>query len=229
MTKKVVLFLIMAFAVATTFTSMEERPYLSKKVSIGKSSAKIAAGIVGAALPFSRFFLIAFGRYRFANSLKQVGVISLGSLVAVPTAISSAKFSGWFTDQVVALCSGLGFTVSKILRVYDINYEQYQLLIDAARKKNFELPKVYTDELYKQQFGQNWQPQLQDLLINDQDFAVYLCNQKKLSFKESCLVRMIELGAALDAIYNNQKPDKTKQVGCAFDFYYKLGFLKDGE
>ncbi len=150
---------------------------------------------------------------------------------ACGVALCAAGFTGGYTamdalaTQLFARQNGVSYSVQKIALFYDINVEQYRAVLERAQTKNSTALCDALSVLLAQHCGANWQKELSEFLTHYRDFAAYLIGLKRSSLneRELLMLRMIEIGAALENLYFGSKPSKKQMVAQAAKLYQQIG------
>ena len=133
---------------------------------------------------------------------------------------------GIVANRAIAFRHGVRFSTEKICRFFKINIRQYKALVVSAEKRDLKLMRSSLEELYAKRFGPDWEKKLHDLLYKYENYANFLVLKKSKASSESQkdFLRMIELGVAINSMYQKKKPSYAKSVEFARSIYQALGF-----
>ncbi len=142
-------------------------------------------------------------------------------------AVAGYNLGGYLINRGIAWRHGVRYSTEKICRFFNLNIGQYKTLVLSAEKKDLKEIREALADFYEKRFGQTWKKRLFNLLYKYDCYASYLVKNKKklLSESERDLLRMIEIGAAINTIYDSKKPSAVKCVEAACTMYQLLGFM----
>lgn len=213
--KKTLLFFLCAVFGIQAF---QDAPSLTGR----QRAARIALRGIGASVGLVGIPVIATSRDPYHRDDTQA---------ACGMALCVAGFTGGYTAmdmlaiKLFARQNGVSYSVQKIALFYDLNVEQYRAVLERAQVKNSTELRDALSVLLAKHCGANWQKELSEFLMHYRDFATYLVGLKRSSLneRELLMLRMIEIGAALENLYFGSKPSKKQMVAQAAKLYQQIG------
>ncbi len=167
--------------------------------------------------------------------------------VGAYTAGAAGSLLGYKVAKKIAIFAlakkhGVSIPVEQISIEYDVNIEQYRLLLEAAEQKNTEQLRAAIEEIFPLRFKRNWREYfgmlakiplsvrsalaISPLRIAESDFKYSsLGPQTRAWFVNA--IRMLQLGAAMAHLYAGTQPaliDRT-WIPKALSLYQMLGFI----
>ncbi len=217
---KILNYVIPVILFSAGLSAFDDRPALTVKERVALASGKAAGAIIGLAAGVP-LFIQGQRNWRYDRQY-----YAGAAACAAGGSIATYNIAGNLVNRLFAWRHGVSYAVEKVVRFYDINIEQYWVLFDAAAKKDADGLHRAIQDVYERRFGVDWQSRLREFLVDYKDFATYLSGAKKasLSKKECDLIRMIEIGAALENIYFGRAPSRKTSVEAACKIYPFLGF-----
>ena len=203
-------------------SAFEERPALSRKAKAVLYIARAVGGLLGATAGIP----LAYYGARSYYQKEQIYIFSGAVACAMTGATIGATCANSMANMICARRHKVNVRAERVSRYYAINIDQYWPLVQAAIKKDAKALNNAITECFNEHFGQSWQADLEDLLLNYPDFAAYLraVKKKKMNKKEADLIRIIELGAALENIYFGSKISRKLMIAQAQKMFPFIGF-----
>ena len=206
--------------------AFEDLPALTRKKRIAQVVMRSVGAIVGT-VGGPVWVACEARRRRMYDENK---LIIVGAGISTVGAIAGYKAMDFFATQIFAYQHEVGRAIQKISLFYNINIEQYRSILQAATK--VKIDKNYAElcdalrVLYSQRFGADWQGKLEDFFTHYREYAIYLSGLKAvvLDKQERELLRMIEIGAALESLCFGTKASRKTMVQQAVKLYQLLGF-----
>ncbi|TET34099.1 hypothetical protein E3J61_03190 [Candidatus Dependentiae bacterium] len=214
---KLIFILILGLTKGDQLKGFEDKPALTKKERAVLMGSKMTVGALTAA------YLLRHPYYRsLSETARAIGVGAAGGYTGYASV-------GYLGDRLIAWRHGVVYRIEKVARYFNINIEQYKPILIAAYEKDFQVLHAAMLTIYEQRFGPNWQADLKEFLNRYLGYAQYLVKKRPRALKknEKELMRMIEIGAALENIYFNKQPSLKNVIKEAARMYSFLGFLHD--
>ena len=213
---KSIFLMLFCFTLGGLLEGVEDKPALSAKERALLLGSQIATG----ALAGTAAAIAAQPSYRHEDPTPMIAVGAAGAGAGYMT-------TGYLGNLLMAWRHGVTYSIEKVTRYFNINIEQYRPLFLAAYEKDRQALRAMMLKIYEERFGPNWQKELKEFLTHYIGYAKYLAQKrpKTLKISEKELIRMVELGAALESIYFDTKYSRKTIVDEALAIYHFLGVI----
>ncbi len=213
---KSIFLMLFCFTLGGLLQGVEDKPALSAKERALLQGSQIATGALAGAVSA----IATQPSYRYGDREPMIAAGAVGAGAGYMT-------TGYLGSRLMAWRHGVTYRIEKVTRYFNINIEQYRPLLLAAYEKDRQALRAIMLKIYEERFGPNWQKELKEFLTHYIGYAKYLAQKraKILKINEKELIRMVELGAALESIYFDTKYSRKTMVDEALAIYYFLGVI----